>query len=189
MTDKKKIESTKHPTKIPKDVLTTIPFTRVYDDTNTDGGIIEISNGLYSKSYYLDDTSFSDLGDEEQDDILKSFERILNTFNHLYSYEITVNIRNIDKSKFNETILMQYKKDELDDLRAEHNEIILDKMQEGKNNLKAEKYITISVEGENIKDALELFASIEKEINVKFKHINNTGMSVEYFCIMSATEL
>jgi hypothetical protein len=176
MTDKKKIESTKHPTKIPKDVLTTIPFTRVYDDTNTDGGIIEISNGLYSKSYYLDDTSFSDLGDEEQDDILKSFERILNTFNHLYSYEITVNIRNIDKSKFNETILMQYKKDELDDLRAEHNEIILDKMQEGKNNLKAEKYITISVEGENIKDALELFASIEKEINVKFKHINNTGM-------------
>ena len=71
---------------------------------------------------------------------------------------------------------MQYKKDELDDLRAEHNEIILDKMQEGKNNLKAEKYITISVEGENIKDALELFASIEKEINVKFKHINNTGM-------------
>ena len=176
MTDKKKIESTKHPTKIPKDVLTTIPFTRVYDDTNTDGGIIEISKGLYSKSYYLDDTSFSDLGDEEQDDILKSFERILNTFNHLYSYEITVNIRNIDKSKFNETILMQYKKDELDDLRAEHNEIILDKMQEGKNNLKAEKYITISVEGENIKDALELFASIEKEINVKFKHINNTGM-------------
>lgn len=157
-------------------MLTTIPFTRVYDDTNTDGGIIEISNGLYSKSYYLDDTSFSDLGDEEQDDILKSFERILNTFNHLYSYEITVNIRNIDKSKFNETILMQYKKDELDDLRAEHNEIILDKMQEGKNNLKAEKYITISVEGENIKDALELFASIEKEINVKFKHINNTGM-------------
>lgn len=156
MTDKKKIESTKHPTKIPKDVLTTIPFTRVYDDTNTDGGIIEISNGLYSKSYYLDDTSFSDLGDEEQDDILKSFERILNTFNHLYSYEITVNIRNIDKSKFNETILMQYKKDELDDLRAEHNEIILDKMQEGKNNLKAEKYITISVEGENIKDLTSL---------------------------------
>ena len=104
MADKKKITSTKHPTIIPKDVLTTIPFTRVYDDTNTNGGIIEISNGLFSKSYYLDDTSFSALGEEEQDDILKSFERILNTFNHLYSYEITINIRNIDKSKFNESI-------------------------------------------------------------------------------------
>ena len=176
MASKKKIKSAKHPTQIPKDVLSTIPFTRVYDDTNTNGGIIEISNGTFSKSYYLDDTSFDDIGELEQDDILKSFEKILNTFNHLHSYEITINNRNIDKAKFNETILMPYKKDTLDDLRAEHNEIIMDKMQDGKNNLRAEKYVTVSVEAENINEALDLFASIEKEINVKFKHINSVGL-------------
>ena len=130
MAASKKKNTAKHPTQIPKDVLSTIPFTRVYDDTNTNGGIIEISNGIFSKSYYLDDTSFDDIGELEQDDILKSFEKILNTFNHLHSYEITINNRNIDKAKFNETILMPYKKDTLDDLRAEHNEIIMDKMQE-----------------------------------------------------------
>lgn len=133
----------KNKTVIPKTVQKSIPYLRVYDDANTNGGIIETENGHFTKSYYLDDTSFSDVGDEKQDEILRSFEKILNSFNHLYSYEITINNRNINQEQFNKNILMEYRKDGLDDLRAEHNSIIIDKMQEGKNNLKAEKYLTV----------------------------------------------
>lgn len=166
----------KNKTVIPKTVQKSIPYLRVYDDANTNGGIIETENGHFTKSYYLDDTSFSDVGDEKQDEILRSFEKILNSFNHLYSYEITINNRNINQEQFNKNILMEYRKDGLDDLRAEHNSIIIDKMQEGKNNLKAEKYLTVGVEAENVVDALEIFKSIEKNAGVKIKHINGTGM-------------
>lgn len=176
MASKKKIKSTKQPIKIPKDVLSSIPYERVYDDTNTNGGIIETQNGVYTKSYFLDNTSFSDIGDEGQDEILKSYEKILNMYNHLHSYQITINNRNINKEKFNKNVMMAYKKDGLDDLRAEHNSIVNDKMEEGKNNIKAEIYLTIGVEAENIKDALSLFQTIEKDISVKFKHINGSGM-------------
>lgn len=166
----------KNKTVIPKTVQKSIPYLRVYDDANTNGGIIETENGHFTKSYYLDDTSFSDVGDEKQDEILRSFEKILNSFNHLYSYEITINNRNINQEQFNKNILMEYRKDGLDDLRAEHNSIIIDKMQEGKNNLKAEKYLTVGVEAENVVDTLEIFKSIEKNAGVKIKHINGTGM-------------
>jgi len=176
MLDKKKVKTAKKPVKIPKTVLDTIPYERVYDDEKTNGGVIETQNGVYTKSYLLEDTSFSDVGDEKEDEILRSYEKILNMFNHLHSYQITINNRNINKEKFNQTILMPYKKDELDDLRAEHNEIVLEKMEEGKNNMKSEKYLTIGVEAESIKDALALFNSIEKDINVKFKHINGSGI-------------
>lgn len=178
MTDRKKNfkAQQKNKTIIPKTVQKSIPYVRVYDDANTDGGVIETENGHFTKSYYLDDTSFSDVGDEKQDEILRSYEKILNAFNHLYSYEITINNRNINQEQFNKNVLMEYKKDKLDDLRAEHNSIIIEKMQEGKNNLKSEKYLTIGVEAENVVDALEIFKSIEKNIGTKIKHINSSGL-------------
>lgn len=153
-----------------------IPYIRVYRDENTNGGIIETSEGRFSKSYFLDDTNFSDAGEEKQDEILHSFEKILNMFNHSFSYEITINNRTIDQEQFNKGVLMGYQNDGYDDLRAEHNGVLLDKMQEGKNNLKAEKYLTIALNASDIRDALDKFATIEKDLNTKIKHINQTGL-------------
>lgn len=171
-----KAQPKKQRIEIPKTVQKSIPYVRVYDDANTNGGIIEIGNGRFTKSYYLDDTSFSDVGEERQEEILKSYERILNGFNHLNSYEITINNRNIDQEEFTKSVLMEYKKDGLDNLRAEHNAVIVDKMQEGKNNIRSEKYLTVAVEADNVVDSLELFKAFEKNAGVKFKHINGTGL-------------
>jgi hypothetical protein len=164
------------PVHIPKTVQSTIPYVRVYDDHGTNGGIIEVRDGKFTKSYFLDDANYSDVGEEKQEEILRVYEKILNTFNHTYSYEITINNRTIEQEQFNRSVLINYQNDNYDDLRREHNDILLDKMQEGKNNLKAEKYLTVGVEAKNIREALDLFANIEKDLNVKFKRINMNGL-------------
>ena len=58
----------------------------------------------------------------------------------------------------------------------EDNLIVLEKMQEGKNNTKVEKYITVGVWADNVKEAMEYFNEIERELSIKLKKINNRGL-------------
>lgn len=172
---------TKKPLKIPgmkpaKTMQQSIPYTRVYDDSSTNGGIIEVYDGRFTKSYLLSDANYSDAGDDRQEEILKVFEKILNTFNPEYSYEITVNNRTIDQNEFSKKILIPYQYDNLDTLRIAHNELIVDKMQEGKNNLKSEKYLTIAVESSTIEEAVNKYKTIERDLNPLFKKINAVGL-------------
>lgn len=160
---------------IPKTVQDSIPYKRVYDDP-AGGGVIETKDGLFTKSYLISDTNYSDAGDDKQEEILKTFEKILTSFSTDCVYEITVNNRNVDQEEFNKKVLIGYQNDKNDKLRAEHNELVLEKMQEGKNNLKSEKYLTIGVNCPDIDEALVKFASIEKELELKFKKINQIGL-------------
>lgn len=160
----------------PNSAQTSIPYVRVYDDTYTKGGIIETSDGIFTKSYMIYDTNYSDAGDEKQDEILKAFEKILTTFLPNARYQITINNRTVDQSEFNKQVLIDYQNDEFDKLRAEHNELILEMIQEGKNNLKAEKYLTVAVNCQTVREAMEKFASIEKELDLKIKRINQIGL-------------
>lgn len=178
--DKKNIEQKKKKlvknAQIPKTVQQSIPYLRVYDDTRTMGGIIETEEGQFSKSYLLADANFSDAGEDRQEEILEILEKIFNSFSPENSYEITAFNRTIDQESFNKKILMDYSNDGYDDLRIKHNELLLDKMQEGRNNLKTERYLTISLKATSIKEAVDKFASIERDLTVKFKQINQNGI-------------
>ncbi len=162
--------------KIPKTVQQSIPYVRVYADENTKGGIIETEDGVFTKSYLISDTNYSDVGEDRQEEILEVFEKILKTFSPDYNYQITINNRTVDPDEFNKRILMQYRADGLDDLRQEFNGLIMEKMQEGKNNLRPEKYLTVSVPADNVREAINRFQVIEKGVNSKIKQINNVGI-------------
>ena len=162
---------------IPKTVQQSIPYRRIYVDTDTKGGIIETSDGVFTKSYLIYDTNYSDAGEEKQNVILSDFEKILSEFSSDTAYEITINNRTIDQAEFNKKVLINYQNDGFDELRMQHNELVLEKMQEGKNNLKAEKYLTIAVNCEDVVEAMRRFAQIEKSLNLKFKKINQVGLT------------
>ena len=186
----------KKPTGPRNTVQKSIPYERVYADSNGTGGIIETKTGTFTKSYYVDDTSYSDCGDEEQENILDIFERFLNTFNAAYNYQITINNKNVDRKKFNDEILMKFREDDVvtkdangvehrltfDNLREENNDIYLAAMQDGKNNLRSEIYFTIALDAIDIKDAQSKFNAMETELNITMKRLNGSGlkaMSVE----------
>ena len=159
----------------PQTVQESIPYKRVYEDTNTNGGIIEVEDHWFTKSYLIADTNYSDAGEDKQEEILKVFEKILNSFAVNTRYEITLNNRTIDQEEFNKRVLLDYQNDKYDRLRAQHNDLVLEKMQEGKNNTKVEKYITVGVYAENIKESMEYFNDIERELGLKLKKINVRG--------------
>lgn len=162
--------------RIPKTVQQSIPYLRVYLDTNTNGGVIETREGVFTKSYLLNDANYSDAGEDKQEEILNVFEKILSTFGPDTSYQVTINNRAIDQEEFNKKVLIAYQNDLDDTLRMQHNELVLDKMQEGKNNLKAEKYLTVAVTDTGIQEALDRFKVIEKDLNMKVKKINQVGL-------------
>ena len=162
-----------------KTVQQSIPIVRIYEDGGEKSpltGVIETADGVFTKSYMIYDTNYSDAGEERQEEILDVFSKILTTFSVDCGYEITVNNRTVDQEEFNKRVLIDYQNDEFDTLRAYHNELVIDKMQEGKNNLKSEKYLTITVNAPTIGEALTKFTTIERNIDINIKKINQIGL-------------
>lgn len=162
-----------------KTIQDSIPIVRVYEDrgeNNPCKGIIETEDGIFTKSYLINDTNYSDAGDDKQEKILDIFKKIITAFNSKCGYEITINNRTIDQQEFNNKVLMQYANDEYDEFRIQHNELVLDMMQQGKNNLRSEKYLTVTVNEPTIEEALNRFVSIERDIDREIKKINKVGL-------------
>ncbi len=169
---KEKNKAKKISIKIPRTVQDSIPYIRVYDDSATSGGIIETTPNVFTKCYYLYDVNFTIASDDEQITIIEDYESLLNTFGAGMHAQITINNRNIDAEKFARNTLIEYRHDALDEYRQEYNEMLLQKMQEGKNNLKHEKYLTVAIEADNIDDAVTNFKRIDTDIAIAIKKIN-----------------
>ena len=155
--------------KIPKSVQDSIPYQRVYKN-----GIIEIDDGVFSKSYLLNDVNFSIATQEEQENIFCRYGDLLNTFGAEVGIEITINNRNIDQELFCENTMLKPQHDELNYLREEYNQMLMDKMAEGRNNLKKEKYLTLTIHAEGIEEAVSVFSRLDGEVSTALKKI--TGM-------------
>lgn len=156
----------KDKTSIPKTVQDSIPYLRVYEN-----GIIESDKGVFSKSYELEDINFQIANDQEQEEIFLAYSDLLNLFGSDVGIQISINNRNIDIKEFQDNVLLKPQKDELNELREEYNNMLLDKMQEGRNNMKREKYLTISLTANTIEDAVSRFANIDTEVSNTLKKI------------------
>lgn len=153
---------------IPKTVQQSIPYIRVYEN-----GIIETEKGRYSKSYKLDDVNFQIASQEEQENIFLAYSDLLNTFGPEVSIQISINNRNIDIAEFQQRVLLKPQGDELNEYREEYNKMLLDKMQEGRNNMSREKYITLSIEAPTIEEAVSQFSRLDGELNEALKKITH----------------
>ena len=158
--------------KIPKSSQNTIPYKVAYDN-----GIFEIENGVYSKSYFIEDVNFKIASQDDQDDIFLKFGDLLNMFGHDVRAEITVFNRSVIQEKFQKEVLMEDKHDGLDEYRHESNKILLEKMAEGKNNITKERYLTVTIEAKDYDDAVNTFARLDAEIASAIKRINCTETS------------
>lgn len=181
--DKKSGKKPKGAIKIPKTVQDSIPYVRVFEND-----IIEVSPGLYSKSYLLGDVNFAIASQEEQENIFLAYCDFLNTFGSDVNIQVSVNNRNVDVEDFKKKVLIKPQQDNLNDLREEYNTMLLNKMSEGRNNMIREKYITLSIEAPNIEEAVSKFAHLDSELNEAIKkitHVNSNPLtSVERLSVL-----
>lgn len=158
--------------KVPKTSQSTIPYRAAYDN-----GIIEIEQGIFSKSYFIDDVNFKIASQNDQDDIFLKYGDMLNMFDHNEKIEVTVFNRSVVREKFEQEVLMENKYDGLDEYRQESNEILLEKMSEGKNNITKERYLTLTIEAKDYDDAVNTFVHRDAEISAAIKRINGSETS------------
>lgn len=145
----------------------TIPFI-----DHRDNGIIQTNPQCFTKCYKLDDVNFKIASQEDQDYIFLKFGDMLNMFGNDIKSEITIYNKSISQEEFNETVLMKYRGDGLDEYREEQNTMLLQKITEGKNNIKKEKYLTVSVEAKDYEAAQNIFSRLDAEISNALKQIS-----------------
>ena len=143
--------------KTPKSIQETIEIMAVAEN-----GIFEVSKNHYSKCYRFNDINYTTSNEEEQIDIFERYCKFLNSLD--CNFKITINNKNKDMQELRDDILLQYQYDEFDRFRKVYNDIIEDKIREGKQGIEQERYLTITIERKNFEEAKAQFATLEATI-------------------------
>lgn len=144
--------------KAPKSLQETIDVMRVAEN-----GIFELNKNKYSRTYLFEDINYSTASHEEQLEILERYCRFLNTMD--CCFKITANNKNRDMEEIKETVLMGKKGDADDEKRKSYDEVIEEKIREGRQGTLQEKYLTITIERKNYEEAKVQFATIEAAVH------------------------
>ena len=147
--------------KTPKSIQETIEIMKVAEN-----GIFEVSRNHFSKCYRFRDINYTTTNEEEQIDIFERYCKFLNSLD--CNFKITVNNKNKDMQNLREEILLQYQYDEFDKFRRIYNEIIEDKIREGRQGIEQERYLTLTIERKNFEEAKAQFTTLEATIHKAF---------------------
>lgn len=154
---------------LPKTVTDSIPFRGIMPN-----GVIETYDGTFTKSYRLQDVSFSLATDSEQLSIFNSYTDFLNTFNEKVRWQFTIFNHEIDKKKTISDIRICPQRDGLNPYRQELNGVLLNSLKQGNNSIKQEKFLTVSVDDINAEHAVTVLRKMDAQISRKLRKICKT---------------
>ena len=169
---KKNAEVSKKATvKKARTVQQSIPYEAVYPN-----GMIMIEKGLFSKSYYVGDTNFATEDEEKQEETLKNYGKLLNKFSHNVTLQVTIFNRKTSIEKVENQVFLSPKADNGQEFRDEYNDILSQNIKEGGNDIKKERYLTLSLRTTDVIMANNTFNTLDNEIQNATKEINKTGV-------------
>lgn len=157
--------------KVPKTVQQSIPYHAVYPEEQ----LIETSQGRFTRAYELQDINYQIAKIQEQEEMFLKYGEFLNAFDSSVDIQLVINNKSINREFFEAETLLNFKDDQLDDLREEMNTMLKKKIREGQNNLIKEKYLIVGMEAKNLDEALTLFNRLENEIISNIKKIGGSN--------------
>lgn len=131
--------------KTPKSIQETIEIMKVAEN-----GIFEVAKGQktslnrFSKCYRFMDINYTTTTEEEQIDIFERYCKFLNSLD--CNYKVTVNNKNKNMKELRSGILLPYLYDEFDRFRKIYNDIMEEKIREGRQGIEQERFLTLTVE-------------------------------------------
>ena len=147
--------------KSPKSIQETIEIMAVAEN-----GIFEVSKNHYSKSYRFQDINYTTATENEQIGIFERYCKFLNSLD--CNFKITVNNKNKNMISLRENTLLPYTGDTYDKFRKIYNDIIEEKIIEGRQGIEQERYLTLTIERKNFEEAKAQFATLEATIHKAF---------------------
>jgi hypothetical protein len=157
---------------IPKGVQQAIPIKTVWPD-----GIFKAGN-KFSKSFRFTDINYAVASKEDKEAMFLSYSELLNSLDSGATTKITINNRRLNKTDFENSILIPLKDDGLDEYRGEYNRMLLDKAT-GVSNIVQDKYVTVSVLKKNIEEARNYFSRIGADLITHFSHLGSKCVELD----------
>ena len=143
--------------RVPHRVQDVIPISRIWQD-----GIF-MTGGKFAKTWKFSDINYLVASREDKESMFLTYSELLNSLDSGAETKITINNRKMQRSDFENSILMRLREDGRNFLRKEYNTMLLDKALNA-NGILQEKYITVSVAKKNIEEARAYFARIEADL-------------------------
>lgn len=134
-------------------------------------GVCCLGNDLYSKSLVFADINYQIAKQEQKEDIFSRYMEILNSLGSEHGVQLTVNNRRLDVEDFESRVLFSMQGDGLDEYRQEYNRMLLEKIEEGNNNIISEKMITFTTKAENVEEATKVLDILSREYENKFREL------------------
>jgi len=157
----------KKPKKLPRTVQQSLPYVECYQN-----GIIQIEPCKFSKTFQFDDISFKTSSDEDQEGIYERYQKFLNTLQPKEDVFITfVNEKENSKSKL-DRIAPLMRGDKNDEYRKELTDMLRSKMLNSRNNIITKKYLTVTIEDDDVEKAMQRFKSISGELDINFRKVS-----------------
>ena len=146
----------------PHTVQDSIPFRNIYPD-----GLCRLDDTTFSKTIEYEDVNYRLAGPDDQRDI---FERLCDFYNG-YDPSVGVQMTLCSRPEVQQTdrFGMAAHGDTLDDLRKEAAGILQKQYEKGSNGYVKSKYVTLTIEAENIQSARARFSRIEADTLNRFK--------------------
>ena len=102
--------------KVPRKVQDIIPIKNIWPD-----GIFKVGN-KFSKSFRFSDINYLVASREDKESMFLTYSELLNSLDSGATTKITINNHRLNRSDFEESILMPMKQDGLDEYRKEYND-------------------------------------------------------------------
>lgn len=150
----------------PQSVQETIEIMKIAQN-----GIFEVRENHFSKTYLYTDVNYTTTDEEEQISIFERYCKLLNSLD--VEFKLTINNKNRNMMRFQEEILFPMQEDGFDNYRKVYNNIMEERILEGKQGIEQQKYITVTIERKNFEEAKAYFATLEVTLNQSFGSLSS----------------
>ena len=141
-----------------------IPYLAMYPD-----GICKVTEKKYSKSIAFEDINYQLAGSDDKTAIFENWCDFLNYFDASVSVQLSFINQGVQREQAEQAIHIPKQDDAFNSIRNEYTDMLKNQLAKGNNGLVKQKYITFSIEADNLAAAKSRLARLETDILNNFK--------------------
>lgn len=136
--------------------------------------LIETYRNCYVKTYRIGDNNYMTAPEDEQMTVYKGWKKLLNSFGVNVEAAVSIYCHSINMEEFCERALYKEAGDGFDDYRKELNEIMMQRIREGRNGIQRDKFLTVAVHANSAAKAAGIYQRMDQDLD---KMLNRFGSS------------
>lgn len=148
----------------PHSAQDSIPFENMYQD-----GLCRLNEKSYSKCIEFEDINYQLAGVDDKTATFESLCDFYNYYNASIGIQLSLISRYASKENFEQSIEIPLQEDDFDPIRAEYTSMLGGQLARGNNGLVKTKFLTLTIEADNIQAARSRLARIETDSLNHFK--------------------